>query len=181
MFSKNRIQKQQENKGTDTKATASVTGIIAGGSGRNTGYQIRVQKDIDELESKWSENIKIEDVNKLNKMTLILKPDDGIWKNHAHEFEINIPNEYPIQPPKVICKTKVWHPNIDQNGAVCLNILRADWKPVLNLNAIFTGLHFLFLEPNPDDPLDIEAAKQYTDNYSAFKKKAENYMKGNYW
>lgn len=37
---------------------------------------------------------------------------------------------------------------------MCLNILREDWKPVLNLNAVMVGLQYLFLEPNADDPLN---------------------------
>ena len=49
---------------------------------------------------------------------------------------------------------KIYHPNIDLSGKICLNILREDWKPVLNLNSIMIGLQFLFLEPNPDDPLN---------------------------
>jgi ubiquitin-conjugating enzyme E2 M len=49
---------------------------------------------------------------------------------------------------------KIYHPNIDLEGNVCLNILREDWKPVLNLQSIVVGLQFLFLEPNPDDPLN---------------------------
>jgi len=32
--------------------------------------------------------------------------------------------------------------------------LREDWKPVLNINSILVGLQFLFLEPNPEDPLN---------------------------
>lgn len=37
---------------------------------------------------------------------------------------------------------------------MCLNILREDWKPVLNLTSVMVGLQYLFLEPNPDDPLN---------------------------
>jgi len=54
----------------------------------------------------------------------------------------------------------VYHPNIDLDGNVCLNILREDWKPVLTINAIVYGLQYLFLEPNPDDPLNKEAANE---------------------
>lgn len=61
-----------------------------------------------------------------------------------------------------------------------MNYLREDWRPVLTLNAIFTGLHFLFLEPNPDDPLDIEAAKMFTNDKNKFIKIAKAYMKGDY-
>lgn len=50
--------------------------------------------------------------------------------------------------------SKIYHPNVDLDGNVCLNILREDWKPVLNLNSVMVGLQYLFLEPNADDPLN---------------------------
>jgi len=40
---------------------------------------------------------------------------------------------------------QVYHPNIDLEGNVCLNILREDWKPVLSINSVIYGLQFLFL------------------------------------
>lgn len=52
---------------------------------------------------------------------------------------------YPHEPPKVKCETPVYHPNIDLDGNVCLNILREDWKPVLTINSIVYGLQYLFL------------------------------------
>lgn len=52
---------------------------------------------------------------------------------------------YPHEPPKVKCETPVYHPNIDLEGNVCLNILREDWKPVLTINSIVYGLQYLFL------------------------------------
>jgi ubiquitin-conjugating enzyme E2 M len=52
----------------------------------------------------------------------------------------------------------VYHPNLDLEGNVCLNVLREDWKPVLKINSIIYGLHHLFLEPNPEVPLNKEAA-----------------------
>ena len=54
----------------------------------------------------------------------------------------------------IIATSQIYHPNIDLEGNVCLNILREDWKPVLNINSIIVGLQYLFLEPNADDPLN---------------------------
>ena len=63
----------------------------------------------------------------------------------AFLFTFAVPPGYPHDPPKVKCATKVFHPNIDLEGNVCLNILREDWKPVLTVTSVVYGLNFLFL------------------------------------
>ena len=65
--------------------------------------------------------------------------------------------------------SQVYHPNIDLEGNVCLNILREDWKPVLSVSSIIFGLQYLFLDPNPDDPLNKEAAEALRENPRAFE------------
>eukprot|EP00967_Tisochrysis_lutea_P033069 scaffold39234_cov33-Tisochrysis_lutea.AAC.1 len=61
---------------------------------------------------------------------LRIKPDDGIYRNGVFVFNFKVPTSYPHDAPKVLCETTVFHPNIDMEGHVCLNILREDWKPV---------------------------------------------------
>ena len=61
---------------------------------------------------------------------------------------------------------------------VGLNILREDWKPVLNLNAVIVGLQFLFLEPNASDPLNKEAAEDLRNNRDGFKRNVKQAMAG---
>ena len=48
---------------------------------------------------------------------------------------------------------QVYHPNIDLEGNVCLNILREDWKPVLSINSVIYGLQYLFLVGLPRSAL----------------------------
>jgi hypothetical protein len=72
--------------------------------------------------------------------TLTIDPDEGMYKGGAFGFSIAINQNFPHDPPKVKCLQKIYHPNIDLEGNVCLNILRGDWKPVLNLNAVVVGL-----------------------------------------
>ncbi len=60
----------------------------------------------------------------------------------------------------MLASLQIYHPNVDLEGNVCLNILREDWKPVLNLNSVMVGLQYLFLEPNADDPLNKGAFTQ---------------------
>lgn len=72
--------------------------------------------------------------------TLTIEPDEGMYKGGSFKFTFAINSNFPHDPPKVKCTQKIYHPNIDLEGNVCLNILREDWKPVLNLNAVVVGL-----------------------------------------
>ena len=61
---------------------------------------------------------------------------------------------------------------------MCLNILRADWKPVLGVNAVILGLIFLFIEPNANDPLNKEAAELMRDQPQEFSNKVRRTLRG---
>jgi ubiquitin-protein ligase len=99
--------------------------------------------------------------NDLTNFNVTVSPDSGPWAGAKYKFTVAIPALYPHEPPKVLCRTKIYHPNINLEGNVCLNILREDWKPVLDINAVIYGMIYLFYEPNPDDPLNREAADLY--------------------
>ena len=111
-------------------------------------------------------------------MEVDIKPDEGYWANAKYHFTMEIPADYPHKPPKVLCKTRIYHPNIDMNGNVCLNILREDWKPVLDVNAVIYGLISLFYEPNQNDPLNKEAAALLRNNANDFKRTVAQTLRG---
>ncbi|KTW29452.1 NEDD8-conjugating protein UBC12 [Pneumocystis jirovecii RU7] len=145
-----------------------------------TAAQIRVQKDITELLLPETMKIEFPNPNDLLNFYLIISPDEGFYKNGSFRFKFNIDTNYPHNPPKVKCVQKIYHPNIDLNGNICLNILREDWKPVLNLNAIMFGLQYLFLDPNVKDPLNKIAADDLKNNQENFRQNVQISMKGGY-
>ena len=93
--------------------------------------------------------------NDLMNFTVLLKAEDSsIWEGGIYPFKVTVPENFPIEPP--ICKLPepIFHPNIDMDGNVCLNILRKDWAPVITINHIIFGLETLLNDPNPNDPLN---------------------------
>jgi ubiquitin-conjugating enzyme E2 M len=117
--------------------------------------------DITDLDGGTVATVEFPNPNDLTNFNVTVSPDSGFWSGAKYHFTFAIPALYPHEPPKVTCNTKIYHPNINLAGAVCLNILREDWKPVLDINAVIYGLIYLYYEPNPDDPLNREAADLY--------------------
>lgn len=141
---------------------------------------IRVQKDINELDIPPSIEVSFPDPDDLMNFALALTPEEGYYKTGTFHFTIQVPEDYPHKPPKVKCTTLIYHPNIDLQGNVCLNILRQDWKPVLSLSSVLYGLQLLFLEPNPDDPLNKDAAFLLKRDVGEFKRNVARAINGGY-
>jgi len=73
--------------------------------------------------------------------------------------------------------TPVYHPNIDEGGRICLDILKpaphGSWKPSINLSSVLTSLQVLLAEPNPEDPLVPEIANIFRFKREEFEQKAK--------
>jgi ubiquitin-conjugating enzyme E2 M len=160
-----------------TTATAAdgKTGEIIAGTGV-PAWLARLQKDFADLDI--PENVTMQ-TNRENpaQFSFVLKPNMGYWTGGIFEFKFDVPTKYPFEGPKVTCIDRIWHPNIDLDGGVCVSVLRP-WKPTYSIQIILFGLLFLFSHPNPNDPLNEEAAKQMRDDPVAFGKQVVKALKG---
>ncbi|CAG7559645.1 unnamed protein product [Fusarium equiseti] len=172
----------------EQKDAENAEGQAAGGKKKKvTAAQLRVQKGMiqhlstllsGELSLGSTMKTEFPDPDDILNFVLTIDPDEGMYRGGRFTFDFNINQNFPHEPPKVRCREKIYHPNIDLEGKVCLNILREDWKPVLNLNAVIVGLQFLFLEPNASDPLNKEAAEDLRNNREGFKRNVRTAMGG---
>uniref|UniRef100_A0A183BPF1 E2 NEDD8-conjugating enzyme n=1 Tax=Globodera pallida TaxID=36090 RepID=A0A183BPF1_GLOPA len=119
----------------------------------------------------------------LHEMELTVKPNTGCYKGGVFKFKITVPPEYNNVPPIVTCLTRVWHPNITEDGKICLSLLRQNsldgygWMPTRHIRDVILGLDQLFTDLiDFDDPLNAEAAQLWQTNKEAFAKMVKEYI-----
>mmetsp|Transcript_25981 Transcript_25981/g.84009 ORF Transcript_25981/g.84009 Transcript_25981/m.84009 type:complete len:152 (+) Transcript_25981:289-744(+) len=113
---------------------------------------------------------------------LISGPTESPYDGGIFKLELFLPEDYPMAPPKVRFLTKIFHPNVDKLGRICLDILKDKWSPALQIRTVLLSIQALLSAPNPDDPLDNNVAELWKKNEPEALKKAalwtETYAKG---
>lgn len=126
------------------------------------------------------DGIKVEMIENL-KLSVKINPCDGYYKDAIIPFSIQFNYNYPWEAPKVKCISHIFHPNIDYDGNVCLNILRLDWSPVHCVNSILLGLWILLMEPTGEEPLCKDAGELLERDPMTFHKVVRETLKGEIW
>ncbi|EDW89013.2 ubiquitin-conjugating enzyme E2 N [Drosophila yakuba] len=95
---------------------------------------------------------------------LVTGPIDSPFEGGVFKLELFLPEDYPMKAPKVRFLTKIFHPNIDRLGRICLDILKEKWSPALQIRTVLLSIQALLSAPNPDDPLVNDVAELWKDN-----------------
>jgi ubiquitin-protein ligase len=91
---------------------------------------------------------------------------------------LTLPPEYPFKPPEVNFRTKIWHPNVtnDGKGVFCMGVLRPDtWKPSSKLRDVLELVVKLVIEPDANDPVEADIAKEYLNDHRKWERKAREW------
>ncbi|KAM6466011.1 ubiquitin/ISG15-conjugating enzyme E2 L6 [Liasis olivaceus] len=138
----------------------------------------RVAKELDAIKKlglRYLRNIQA-DVTNILLWKGLLVPDNPPYNKGAFWIEISFPHEYPLKPPKITFKTKIYHPNVDEMGQLCLPIISANnWQPSTRINQVIEALIVLLNKPEIDHPLRPDVAEELKQDYEKFLLRAEDH------
>ena len=114
------------------------------------------------------------DSQKLNHwdITLFGTPD-SLWSGGTFKMTVDFPDDYPHAAPDVRFVDIPFHPNVYQNGKICIDILQANWSSSYDIAAVMTAITVLMADPNPNSPANNEAAVLYTSNMNEYRRRVQ--------
>ncbi|GBC06181.1 hypothetical protein RclHR1_06670021 [Rhizophagus clarus] len=121
---------------------------------------------------------------------MIIGPPDTLYEGGFFKARMTFPKDYPLMPPKLKFISEMWHPNVYPDGEVCISILHPPgedkygyedagerWMPVHTVETILLSVISMLSTPNDESPANIEAAKDWREDYPAFKKKVQRIVR----
>lgn len=142
--------------------------------------QQRLVRELNKMEKSPPQGICVTaEENFTNLKASIVGPSNSPYRNGIFDLKINVPDNYPFSPPTIRFLTKIYHPNIDDSGRICMDLLKlppaGNWKPTLGLEGLLIALRMLLENPNPDDPLMVEIAAVFKIDKAIYDRKAQEY------
>merc|ERR1712110_1128058 len=115
-----------------------------------------------------------DDVNARYFHVVVAGPEGSPFEGGVFKLELFLPEDYPMTAPKVRFITRIYHPNIDKLGRICLDILKEKWSPALQIRTVLLSIQALLSAPNPDDPLANDVAELWKTNEAEALKNARD-------
>ena len=137
----------------------------------------RLNRELKQISKNSTENISVglKDDNILEWEATLIGPTQTPYEGGIFRLRLLFTDDYPFKPPKITFTTRIYHPNINRQGVICLDILKNNWSPALTVSKILLSICSLLSDPNPNDPLDSDIANVYKTNIELFNKNAREW------
>ncbi len=136
----------------------------------------RIQRELVEIQNDPPVNCSAGPINSSDLFRwegVIFGPADSPYAGGVFKLNIIFPTDYPFKSPTITFTTRIYHPNINSAGAICLDILKTQWSPALTIGKVLLSICSLLTDPNPNDPLVPEIANVYKTNRAEYDKQAK--------
>ncbi|XP_066213946.1 ubiquitin-conjugating enzyme E2 D3-like [Saccopteryx leptura] len=98
----------------------------------------------------------------------IMGPENSPYEGGVFLLKIHFSRDYPFQPPKIRFSTRIFHPNINKNGSISLDILQSHWSPTLTISKVLLSISCMLCDPDPYDPVAPKIGKLYLTDRPKF-------------
>ena len=137
----------------------------------------RLSRELAKIKSEKIEGIEILTTDDLSSWTALVDGPPGTpFEKGKFRLEIKFNENYPLKPPSVKFIDKIFHPNVYNDGKICVDILQGAWRPVQNVSTILISIRSLLIDPNPDSPANREAASLFVKNREEYNNRIINYI-----
>jgi len=137
----------------------------------------RIKKDFQELNYNPISGIIVELINDdiFHWKGTIKGPEGSPYEGGVFFINVKFPAEYPFKPPHVKFTTPIYHPNVEKEGLICMDIINNGWTPASTSSSILKKVYSLMCAPNPDNPVNPDAASVYITNREKFNQTAKEW------
>ena len=140
----------------------------------------RIQKELADLQRDPPANCSAgptDESDLYNWTASIMGPEDSPFQGGVFFLNVQFPTDYPFKPPKISFTTRIYHPNINSNGSICLDILKDQWSPALTISKVLLSISSLLTDANPNDPLVPEIAHIYKNDRARYENTAREWTR----
>ncbi|KAJ0261999.1 hypothetical protein HA466_0050090 [Hirschfeldia incana] len=100
----------------------------------------------------------------------LIGPENCPFENGVFAVSIDIPTKYPFKPPKIVFNTKIFHPNVNVNGEISIDILGSKWSPSLRIDLVLLSICSVLSDPAEPFVPGNPAVKVYQQDRNAYEK-----------
>eukprot|EP01064_Diplonema_japonicum_P016990 TRINITY_DN2504_c0_g1_i5.p1 TRINITY_DN2504_c0_g1~~TRINITY_DN2504_c0_g1_i5.p1 ORF type:complete len:167 (+),score=38.90 TRINITY_DN2504_c0_g1_i5:56-502(+) len=140
----------------------------------------RIKKEFVDLQKDIPANISAGPVSEGDMFSwkaTIMGPESSPYQGGMFFLNVQFPADYPFKPPRLQFTTKLYHPNINSNGGICLDILRDHWSPALTISRVLLSVCSLLTDPNPEDPLVPDIARLFKSDRGQYERTAREWTR----
>ena len=149
--------------------------LVASPPAMSTTARRKLMRDIKRMRTEPPEGTMLDDDSVGGNLMMwhaaLFGPEGTLWDGLTAKLSFEFTEEYPNKAPTVKFLTKLFHPNIYNDGQICLDILQKEWSPLYDIAAVLSSLQSLLNEPNPASPANPEAAKLFEKNTPEYERR----------
>ncbi|RZC66226.1 hypothetical protein C5167_009916 [Papaver somniferum] len=140
----------------------------------SSSSQLRLMSDLKSIINEPPEGCSaspLSDENLFVWSATIFGPDETPWEGGVFGLRLTFGDCYPEKPPRVRFTCEIFHPNVYQDGTLCMDIIQDAWSPCHSVCTILTSVQSLLTDPNPASPANPEAAQMYQHDIQSYNRR----------